>query len=121
MSSDDENTAGIDPWLPVIGVAAAAAAGVYPAPHNVTDLPLPGPDALARGRRPVMAPRRRRGVRAHGGLVFLQRLLEAIRHVRTGGASTRAVARRRAAAPPKKCRTCGQRIPHSADYRDHLH
>ena len=120
MSSDDES-AGIDPWLPLIGVAAASAAGVYPAPHNVTDLPLPGPDALAHGRRPVMAPRHRRGVRAHGGLVFLQRLLEAIRHVRTGGASTRARARRRAAAPPKKCRTCGQRLPHSSDYRDHLH
>jgi len=81
--NDEENPSGIDPWLPVIGVAAATAAGVYPAPHNVTDLPLPGPDALARGRQPDMAPRRRRGVRAHSCLVFLQRLLEAWRHVKS--------------------------------------
>jgi hypothetical protein len=86
--SGDENP-GIEPWLPVIGVAAATAAGMYPAPHNVTDLPLPGPEAFARRKRPDTAPRRRRGVLAHSGLRFLQQLLEAWRHVRTGGASTR--------------------------------
>lgn len=120
MTRDDENPAGIDPWLPVIGVAAATAAGIYPAPHDLSSVPLPGPDALARGKRPPMAPRRRRGVRAHGGLVLLQRLLEAFRHVRTGGASTRTRARRRAAAPPRKCPTCRRPLPHSTDYHHHL-
>lgn len=85
----EENPSAVEPWLPVIGVAAATAAGVYPAPHNVTDLPLPGAEAFARRRRPDTAPRRQRGVLAHSGLRFVQRLLEAWRYVRTGGAPTR--------------------------------
>lgn len=50
----------------------------------------------------------------------LRRLVVAIRHVRTGGASTRTQARTRAQAPPRRCSACRQPIPHSDDWRDHI-
>lgn len=53
-------------------------------------------------------------------VMFLQRLIEAFRHVRSGGRTTRRRARARAAAPPPRCRACKQPVPHSADWRDHL-
>lgn len=52
---------------------------------------------------------------------FLQRLVAAVQHVRTGGATTRTQARVRAAAPPRRCPTCHQTVSHSPDYRDHMH
>ena len=51
---------------------------------------------------------------------FIRRLIDAIRHVRTGGRTTVTRARARAAAPPRPCRCCGQAVHHSADWRDHL-
>lgn len=51
---------------------------------------------------------------------FLRRLFAAIRHVRTGGQSTRTAARRRAARPPRLCHECHQPIEHSDDWREHL-
>lgn len=53
-------------------------------------------------------------------LHFIQRLLEAFRHVRSGGKTTRRRARARAAAPPAKCPTCRQPVQHSQDWRDHI-
>lgn len=52
---------------------------------------------------------------------FLQKLVAAIKHVRSGGKTTRTKARRKAEAPPEKCPTCHQPVPHSADWRDHIH
>lgn len=54
-------------------------------------------------------------------LLFLQRLFEAFRHVRTGGATTRQTAVRRATRPARRCDTCRQPVPHSDDWRDHIH
>lgn len=54
-------------------------------------------------------------------LLFVQRLLEAFRHVRTGGATTRRTAVRRAARPARRCTECRQPVPHSDDWRDHIH
>jgi hypothetical protein len=51
---------------------------------------------------------------------LLRRLIASFRHVRSGGASTRRKAARRAALPPRKCPTCRQPVPHSHDYRDHV-
>lgn len=56
----------------------------------------------------------------HRFIEFIRRIVEAVRHVRTGGRSTRARARARAAAPPRRCGCCGQPVQHSPDYRDHL-
>lgn len=53
-------------------------------------------------------------------LEFVRRLFGAIRHVRTGGATTRTTARRRAAAPARRCDSCHQAVRHSEDWRDHL-
>lgn len=52
---------------------------------------------------------------------WVQRLVEAFRHVRSGGQTTRTRAVRRAARPPRRCTECHQPVPHSADWRDHLH
>lgn len=52
---------------------------------------------------------------------FVRRFIDAVRHVCTGGRTTRARAVRRAAAPPKRCPRCHQPVPHSSDPRDHLH
>lgn len=52
---------------------------------------------------------------------FLRKLAAAVNHVRTGGKTTRTRARTRAAAPPAKCPRCRQPVPHSPDWRDHLH
>ena len=52
---------------------------------------------------------------------FLRRFVESVRHVRTGGQSTRARAARRASRPPRQCPECHQPIPHSPDWRDHIH
>lgn len=51
---------------------------------------------------------------------FLRRLFSAIRHVRTGGASTRTRARSRARAPMRRCSACHQPVPQSEDWRDHI-
>ncbi|MGE3414097.1 MAG: hypothetical protein AB7L91_17970 [Dehalococcoidia bacterium] len=51
---------------------------------------------------------------------FLRRFVDAVRHVRSGGRTTRARAVRRAAAPPRRCACCGGPVNHSADWRDHL-
>lgn len=56
----------------------------------------------------------------HRIVMFFRRLLDAIRHVRTGGQSTRSRARSRAAAPPRPCTTCGQAVKTSDDWRDHI-
>lgn len=56
----------------------------------------------------------------HRIVEFVKRLVAAIKHVRTGGATTRTAARRRAARPPTVCRTCHRPLEHSADWRDHL-
>ncbi|HLT40329.1 MAG TPA: hypothetical protein VK034_28820 [Enhygromyxa sp.] len=53
-------------------------------------------------------------------LVFFRRLVDAFRHVRTGGESTWSKARARAAAPPRRCPHCQQEVSHSDDWRDHL-
>jgi hypothetical protein len=50
---------------------------------------------------------------------FLRRLVSAIRHVRTGGASTQRRAQKRASRPGM-CSACRQPIPQSDDWRDHL-
>ena len=50
----------------------------------------------------------------------LRRFLGAVRHVRSGGESTRARARSRAERPPRTCRACHQPLVHSTDWRDHL-
>jgi hypothetical protein len=67
--------------------------------------------------------RRRRARRSpvHAVLKAVRQLVEAFRHAITGGASTRRRATRRAAAPPKPCPTCHRPMPHSGDWRDHLH
>jgi hypothetical protein len=56
----------------------------------------------------------------HRVIEFFRRLIEAFRHVRTGGASTRVAATRRARRAPGRCSTCHQPIQHSQDWRDHL-
>jgi len=52
---------------------------------------------------------------------WLRKLIEAWRHVRTGGATTRRTAVRRAARPARRCTECHQPVPHSDDWRDHIH
>ncbi|MDN5929503.1 MAG: hypothetical protein L0I24_00295 [Pseudonocardia sp.] len=52
---------------------------------------------------------------------FFRRLFTAIQHVRTGGQTTRRRAVRRATRPPQRCTECRQEVPHSSDWRDHLH
>ncbi len=54
-------------------------------------------------------------------LQFIRRLIEAVKHVRSGGQTTVRKARRRATAPPRRCEKCHQPVQHSDDYRDHLH
>lgn len=56
----------------------------------------------------------------HRIVEFIRRLVAAVRHVRTGGASTRTAARKRADRPPRVCRECHQPIEQSRDWRDHL-
>lgn len=53
-------------------------------------------------------------------LQFIRRLIEAVRHVRSGGQSTRTAAVRRSARPVRRCESCRQQVPHSTDWRDHL-
>ena len=53
-------------------------------------------------------------------ILFIRRLIDAFRHVKTGGKSTERRARARAAAPPQRCPECGQEVLHSPDWRDHL-
>lgn len=52
---------------------------------------------------------------------FLRRLIEAWRHVRSGGRTTRTTATKRATAPPRRCTECRQIVPRSTDWRDHIH
>jgi hypothetical protein len=54
-------------------------------------------------------------------LMSLLRLVEAFRHVRSKGQTTRRRAVARAARPPDRCPTCRQDVPHSPDWRDHVH
>jgi hypothetical protein len=54
-------------------------------------------------------------------VALIARWIEAYRHVRSGGRTTRTAAVRKATAPPRRCPTCRQPMPHSADWRDHLH
>lgn len=56
----------------------------------------------------------------HRLITFIRRIADAVRHVRTGGRSTRTRARARAAAPPRRCRCCHQEVHHSSDWRDHI-
>lgn len=51
---------------------------------------------------------------------FVLRIIDAFKHVRSGGRTTRTRAVRKAAAPPAKCPTCRREVPHSPDWRDHL-
>lgn len=57
----------------------------------------------------------------HHVVEFIRRLVDAFRHVRSGGKTTRRAAVRRATAPPRRCAECRQPVPHSDDWRDHLH
>lgn len=57
----------------------------------------------------------------HHIVEFIRRLLDAVRHVRTGGKTTRVRAQRKASAPSARCASCHQPVPHSDDWRDHLH
>lgn len=57
----------------------------------------------------------------HRIVLFFTALLDAIRHVRSGGQTTRTRARTRAAAPGPPCRSCGQPTKNSTDWHDHLH
>lgn len=52
-------------------------------------------------------------------LKWLQKILAAFQHVRTGGKSTRTRARRIATRPPRRCHACGQEMKHSTDPRDY--
>lgn len=56
----------------------------------------------------------------HKLLLLIRRVADAVRHVRSGGQTTRARAVRRAAAPPRPCACCGGPVGHSPDWRDHL-
>jgi hypothetical protein len=69
----------------------------------------------------VSARRRARRSPVHVVVTWIRQLVEAFRHAITGGATTRERAARRAAAPPRKCPTCHQPVPHSPEWRDHLH
>lgn len=57
----------------------------------------------------------------HRLVLLLRKWWAAVQHVRTGGASTRTKARRRAGREPRTCTHCHQPIQHSTDWRDHLH
>ncbi len=57
----------------------------------------------------------------HYVIAWIERVLDAFRHVRSGGRTTRRRAVRKAAAPPRRCSECRQPVPHSSDWRDHLH
>lgn len=57
----------------------------------------------------------------HKVVDFFRRLIDAFRHVRSGGQTTARRAQRRAAAPPRRCSACHQPVQHSADWQDHLH
>ncbi len=56
----------------------------------------------------------------HRLIEFFRNLLDAIRHVRTGGQATRTRATRHAARPARRCGECGQKVQHSPDWRDHV-
>jgi hypothetical protein len=72
----------------------------------------------------MTAARKRRRVGAgqwfHRLIVFVCQLVDAFRHVRSGGRTTTRRARCRAAAPPRRCPECRQFVEHSPDWRDHL-
>ena len=69
-------------------------------------------------RRPARRPRR--GHLPDRAVAAIRLWLAAIRHVATGGATTRRRAMKRATSPPARCPTCRQPIPHSGDWRDHV-
>lgn len=75
----------------------------------------------ARSRRSRRRPNRTPGHAFHVVIGALRQLVDAVRHVGTGGASTRRRAVRRAEAPPAKCPRCHQPVKHSPDWRDHIH
>ena len=54
-------------------------------------------------------------------VALIARWFDAVRHVRTGGKTTRSAAVRKAAAPPPRCPHCHQPMKHSTDWRDHIH
>lgn len=56
----------------------------------------------------------------HKILGFIRHLIQAIRHVRSAGQTTRARAVRGSERPARLCRECRQPIEHSRDWRDHL-
>lgn len=56
----------------------------------------------------------------HRLIGFISNLVGAVRHVRSGGQTTRTRARTRAVRPPRRCGECGQHVAHSPDWRDHL-
>lgn len=60
------------------------------------------------------------GLALHRAVEFTRALVAAVRHVRTGGRTTRTAAQRRADRPPRVCRTCHRPLEHSRDWRDHL-
>jgi hypothetical protein len=72
-------------------------------------------------RRSGRRPNRTAGHALHVVVAAVRALIDALRHVRTGGAATRRRAVRQAEAPPKPCPTCKRPMEHSSDWRDHLH
>lgn len=57
----------------------------------------------------------------HNLVDFIRRFVEAVRHVCSGGQTTRRTAVRRANRPPERCETCRQPVRQSDDWRDHIH
>jgi len=57
----------------------------------------------------------------HRIVIVLRTFIKAVRHVATGGRTTRTAAVRRATRPPDRCPRCHQTVPHSPDWRDHIH
>lgn len=53
-------------------------------------------------------------------VMFIRRLIDAFRHVRTGGKTTRRRATARAIRPAERCPACRQPVPHSPHWEDHL-
>lgn len=74
-----------------------------------------------RRRRSGPRPNRTPGHAFHVVVAAVRAFVEAVKHVGTGGASTRRRAVRRAEAPPKPCPTCKRPMEHSNDWREHLH
>lgn len=56
----------------------------------------------------------------HRIVEFVRQLVDAIRHVASGGQTTKRRAGRAASKPPRRCTQCHQPVWHSDDWRDHI-